>query len=681
MSLLSPLFLLGLAALAAPIIVHLVRRTRAPLVEFPSLMFVRKVPQRTIRRKRLHNLLLLLLRSLAIMLAVLAFARPFFESDGAAALQSDRSNLLLIDTSLSMRYGNRFEQAKARARAILDDVSGEKSALVTFGQDFEILSRLTTDAEKLRSQIDSLEPGLGATDYEQALRATENVFAEAGKGERRIFLISDFQASGRTVGDGGYRLPKEVKLLPVDVGETSAPNLAVVEVGAHPVVYQQKYTDKINVRVANFSDEDRSGVRVEFSINDHVVEKRELRIPARGIESVEFTGFNLSDGINRCMATISDDAFSPDNRHFFTISRAEQYKALVIDTAVRGQSESFFLKNALTAGENLPFSLTVKSAGSVNPGELGAYRVVILNDPADLNDAVAGQLLKFAEAGGGVIIATGPHARVDLFNRQFGALAPAKLQEPVQARSDFAVFSEIKTDHPVFEIFRESGRISATRFFGYYRSTPGEKSSVLARFGDGSPALVEGAYGKGKVLLFTSTLDSTWNDMPLSPIYLPLIRQAIRHLGEREEKASYPVGKPLTVPPAQDGTLPAVDSPSGARITEKAETPLGDLIVNPRETGFYRLRYPGAPAFVAVNVDGRESDLTKLDVNEFVAGMGSGNQGTAGTSSSGAAEVKPSREEIEGKQRVWWLLLLASMLLFVSEAIIARRMKTARIIN
>lgn len=680
MSLLSPLFLLGLAALAAPIIVHLVRRTRAPLVEFPSLMFVRKVPQRTIRRKRLHNLLLLLLRSLAIMLAVLAFARPFFEGDGAAALQSDRSNLILIDASLSMRYGNRSEQAKARARAILDDISGEKSALVTFGQDFEILSRLTTDAEKLRSQIDLLEPGLGATDYEQALRATENVFAEAGKGERRIFLISDFQASGRTVGEGGYRLPREIKLLGVDVGEGYAPNLAIVEVGAHPVIYQQKYTDKINVRVANFSDEDRSGIRVELSINDHVVEKRELRIPARGVESVEFTGFNLSDGVNRCLATISDDAFAPDNRYFFTIKRAEQYKALVIETAVRGQSESFFLKNALTAGENLPFSLTVKSAGSVNPGELGSYRVVILNDPADLSDAVAGQLLKFTEAGGGLIIATGPHARADVFNRQFGTLAPAKLQEPVQARSDYAVFSEIKTDHPVFEIFRESGRVSATRFFGYHRSTPGEKSSVLARFGDGSPALVEGAHGKGKVLLFTSTLDSTWNDMPLSPIYLPLVRQAVRHLGERDEKTSYPVGKPLTAPPAQDGTLPAVDSPSGVRITERAETPLGDLIVNPRETGFYRLRYPGAPAFVAVNVDGRESDLTRLDVNEFVASVSSGNQGASGAS-AGAAEAKPSREEIEGKQRVWWLLLLASMLLFVSEAVIARRMKTARIIN
>ena len=62
MSFLTPLFFLGVAALAAPILVHLVRRTRARRVQFPALIFVRQVPQRTIRRRTLHNLLLLLLR-------------------------------------------------------------------------------------------------------------------------------------------------------------------------------------------------------------------------------------------------------------------------------------------------------------------------------------------------------------------------------------------------------------------------------------------------------------------------------------------------------------------------------------------------------------------------------------------------------------------------------------------
>src|SRR5215471_6128744 len=108
MSLLSPLFLLGLAALGIPILVHLVRRTKATRVEFPSLMFVRRIPQRTIRRKRLHNHLLLLMRILAILLLILAFTRPYFTSSNAKAGSGNRASVVLLDTSFSMRYGKRF---------------------------------------------------------------------------------------------------------------------------------------------------------------------------------------------------------------------------------------------------------------------------------------------------------------------------------------------------------------------------------------------------------------------------------------------------------------------------------------------------------------------------------------------------------------------------------------------
>jgi len=84
MAFLTPFFLLGAAALAAPILVHLVRRTRARKIQFPALVFVRQVPQRTIRRRTIQNLLLMIIRCLAIILIVIAFARPFFSGRSAA---------------------------------------------------------------------------------------------------------------------------------------------------------------------------------------------------------------------------------------------------------------------------------------------------------------------------------------------------------------------------------------------------------------------------------------------------------------------------------------------------------------------------------------------------------------------------------------------------------------------
>ncbi len=679
MSFLNPLFLLGLAAVAVPIIVHLVRRTKAPRVEFPSLMFVRRVPQRTIRRRQLTNLLLLLLRTLAFLLIVLAFVRPYFSSSDAANAENSTSSAILIDASYSMQAGDRFEQARNRASRLIDETrSGDRTALITFNQNFEIQSRFSTDNGKLKSLISQLKPGAGATDYAQALRGTENLFKEAPTRRKRIYLISDFQASGRLPAEALYRLSNQIELVPIDVGARDLPNLSSAAVSARPAIYQPKYTDNVSARIVNHSDEERQGVRVEFQLNDRAVEKRELRIPANDAATVEFTGFNLIEGTNRGMITVEGDEFPLDNRFFIKFRRDAQLKALIIETATRGRSESFYLRNAMTTGENLPFQVEIKSAGTVSPGEVGKYQVIFLNDAGGISPALATQLVKFVEGGGGLITSLGPHTEPETANKHFQTLWRARIEQAVQLRGDYVVLSEIKTDHPVFEIFRQSGRLTAARVFGYHRMAPQEGAAVIARFEDGSPALIEASHGSGKALVFTSTFDAGWNDLPLTPIYLPLVRQMTRYLAEFDDKAWQTIGGTFTVAPDKDGTVPAVDTPAGARVTEKNLTASGELLINPKEPGFYRLRYPARSDFTAVNLIGRESDLKRLDINEFVKTI----TGAApGANSAVAADAKLSDEEEEAKQRVWWLLLIAALALFLAEAVIARRTKMVRVIN
>ncbi len=678
MSFLNPLFLLGLAAIAAPIIVHLVRRTRAPKIEFPSLMFVRRIPQRTIRRRRLTNLLLMLLRTAAFLLVVSAFVRPYCSSGQAGAHEKQRATVLLFDNSFSLRFNNRFEQAKKRATAIVDESRGnDRFALATFGQGFDVLSRFSPDANQVKSALANLQPGSGGTDYAQALRGAEGLFKEAGRGEKRIVLLSDFQAAGRNQADAAYRLSKEIRLVTIDLGEENSPNLAIADVNVQPLIYQAKYADKLTARIANYSDEARTGVRVEFLLNDHTVEKREIKIEARDAATVEFTGFNLNEGANRGIVQIEGDNFPFDNKAYFTLRRAQQMKALAIETASRGRSESFYLRSALTTGENLPFTLELKTAGLVNPGDLSQYRVVLVND-AVVSPALAASLIKFVEGGGGLIVAAGPHTDASSFNQVLGPIAPAKLEEAVQLRGNYVSMSEVKTDHPIFAVFRQSGRLSSAKVFGYTRVSPVEKSAVLARFEDGSPALLESAHGSGKMLLFTTTFDASWNDLPLTPTYLPFVRQMTRYLGEREEQSSHPQGQVFTVSAAKDGTPPAVDAPNGERITDRKQTPAGELIIAAREPGFYRLRYADTSDFAAVNLDSRESDLTKLNVEEFVASVtGADPKANAAAASS----EKLSNEEVESRQR-WWLWLLAgALVLFISEAVLARRVKMARVLN
>lgn len=681
---LNPFFLFGLAAIAAPVLVHLVRRTRARRVEFPALYFVRQVPQRTIRRRTLHNLLLLILRCLAVLLLVFAFTRPFFSGAGAAKeAEETRASVVLVDSSLSMRQGGHFEEARRRAEAIIGEAqTDERVAVVAFGERYETVAPFTADKTAARAALASLSVGYEATDYEQALRGAEALFAGVKtEGLKRVFLVSDFQAAGWDAAKAAFKLSDEVRLVPIDVGGEAAANVAVVNVEARGAVYGEKYADKLAVHVSNFSDEAREKLMLDFQLNEQTVEKREVALAPRETKVVEFTGFNLGEGQNRGVVTVRAEDFALDNQFYFTLRGEKRAKALIIDSAVRGRGESFYLLSALGADDNLPFEFAAKNAGAVDASRLQEHALVILNDAGALPAALTSAVTSFVEAGGQLIIATGPHTRAENFNGAFQRVAPVALGEAVQLqRGDSVAITDVKMSHPVFEVFRARGRLASARVYGYHRTEPRERASVLARFEDGSPALVEGGVGeKGRVLVFASTLGMTWNDLPLTPTYLPLVQQMVRYLGERDIESWHRLGQTFTVGKEVDGAAPpAIDAPSGARLKTGQLTPEGDLLLTGREPGFYRLRYAARPDFAAVNVDGAEGDFTKLNLEDFMAAVTSG---AAAPPSATDAEGKMTGEEIEARQRVWWPLLLAALLLFATEALLARRTKMVKMIG
>ena len=682
MSFLTPLFFLGVAAIAAPILVHLVRRTRARRVQFPALVFVRQVPQRTIRRRTLHNLLLLLLRCLAILLIVIAFTRPFFNSGSAARDNSAAgATVILLDNSLSMRRERLFAEAQQRAETTLDDSRlDEQVALLSFDKRYTVVNRFTTDKNRLRQAVGSLTAGWDGTDYEQALRGAESLLSEVETtGPKRIFLISDFQAPGWTQATATFRLANNTQLTTLDVGgNTPQPNVSITNVEARGVVFGQKYTDNLVVHVSNFSDTPKDQIQVDFQINEQTIEKRAISLNSRDTRVVEFTGFNLNDGVNRCTIDIGSGDFAPDNRFYFTLRRDTPAKALIVESATRGRSDSLHLQSALTTNEDLPFTFTLKSTGTVDPASIAEYSLVVLNDAGPISTALAETLAKFVEAGGQVIASTGPRTEVSAFNTSLQRITPATLREAVQPRAGESVaITEVKFDHPIFEVFQESGRLASANVIGYFRSEPNQNAAVLARFEDGSPALIEGRTGKGRVLLFTSSLGPSWNDLPLTPLYLPFIHQMVRYAGTREENPWYGLGQTFTVSKGKESAPPAIDTPAGARLSESRLTPDGDLLVTAQEPGFYRLRYSDRPGFTAVNTDGAEGDFSKLNFQEFMAGV----TGGAGSAEGSAANGGLSNEEVEGRQKVWWSLLLVALLLLLLESFLARRTKMVKMIG
>ena len=232
----------------------------------------------------------------------------------------------------------------------------------------------------------------------------------------------------------------------------------------------------------------------------------------------------------------------------------------------------------------------------------------------------------------------------------------------------------------MFEAFRaaRSGDFSAAQFFGYRTLTAAPDSRVLARFDAGAPALVEKAVGKGRVLLWASSVDLEWNDMALKPVFLPFVHGALKHL------AAYAAPPPwLTVGQSLDPqTLsasvadPVAVSPSGTRVALAGEA---SEVLTMDEQGFYEVRGAkgigtgGVASVVAVNVDVNESDLTPIDPKEIVA---------AATVASGSVRVEQAGMPLppdaqERGQRLWWLLLAAGLAVFGAETVLGNRLSRA----
>ncbi len=199
-------------------------------------------------------------------------------------------------------------------------------------------------------------------------------------------------------------------------------------------------------------------------------------------------------------------------------------------------------------------------------------------------------------------------------------------------------------------------------------------ANVLARFDDGSPALVERRVGSGRVLMWASSLDLEWNDLAVKPIFLPFVHQLARYLAAyREPEPWLTVGEvldPSRTLAGHPNDIRTVVSPSGQRISLDPE---GGDVVELSEQGFYELRAQaaggGPAATVAANVDLSESDLTPMDPREVVAAVA----GRPADAEGGAQTAEMTDATREAMQRVWWYMLFAAAIFLAAETVVSNR--------
>ncbi|HWW85235.1 MAG TPA: hypothetical protein VNZ26_16615, partial [Vicinamibacterales bacterium] len=238
--------------------------------------------------------------------------------------------------------------------------------------------------------------------------------------------------------------------------------------------------------------------------------------------------------------------------------------------------------------------------------------------------------------------------------------------------------------HPVFEVFKapRSGDFSAAHVFRYRALEAGPADRVLARFDDGAIAAAERRVGAGRVIVWTTTLDDSWTDMGVKPVFLPLVHQLIKHLSHFEAPPAWlTVGQVVDLSTRGKNSADAktadrvVVTPSGERLSKSGAASGADSLLELNEQGMYELRASnasnGRPEAIAVNLDPAESDLAPLDPKELVA-MVTGH--ATANAAQQAAPVEMTREEAEKRQGLWWYFLLAGLLLLAGETIISNRL-------
>jgi hypothetical protein len=289
--------------------------------------------------------------------------------------------------------------------------------------------------------------------------------------------------------------------------------------------------------------------------------------------------------------------------------------------------------------------------------------------------------------GGGLVIVPGEN-RVETWPAEWRTILPATVGKTVDRTGDAGgTMSSLDYAHPIFELFNapRSGDFSMARFYRYRALSPVSGAAVPARFDDGSPALVEKSDGAGNVLLWASTFDSYWTNLPLQPVFLPFVHQLGKDVGRyADPRPSFTAGEVLDLSRHGELTAPytagrgtdstselTLEAPSGARERVTATGP--NHLVTLKEQGFYELRGPSTPAGsgrpIAVNVDPTESDLSHVDPQDIVAAVTAVNAQRAPGDLNAATP-----EDQEQRQRIWWYLLAAALLLLGAETALSNRL-------
>ncbi|MBW3596406.1 MAG: BatA domain-containing protein, partial [Planctomycetes bacterium] len=533
MGFLTPLYIAGLTAIALPLVFHLIRRTPRGQTPFSSLMFLTPSPPRITRRSRLDNLLLLLLRALALALLAIAFARPFFREAAQFSLDSSQGQrvAILVDASASMRRGDLWRQAQEEVAAILEELKPtDRVALFAFDRDVRTLMdfddqteidpwrRASLAARRLRET----SPSWAATDVGGALAIVADRLDALDQGQateselrRRLVLVSDLQQGARLDALQAYQWPDGVELEVETLTPVDPTNAGVHLAGG--VVEEAPDSPASGgrlhrVRVVNNED----AVAEQFQL---------LWLDAEGGPVGDATSLYVPPGQSRVTTverpedsrdlrlTLRGDAHPFDNTVYFAPPLQEEITVVYLgaDPTDDPQGVLYYLQRAFPDGPQREVEVvTPQSHEPLQSPGAAPPKLVVIAQPLD--EMRSAEVRRYVERGGrALIVATD----VETAASAAPLFAPQTLTVEEAAPADYALLGEIDFTHPLLAPFADPRYSDFTKIHFWkhrrvkFAENRGDEEAadvrVLVRFDNRDLALMESRLGDGRAYLLATS--------------------------------------------------------------------------------------------------------------------------------------------------------------------------------
>jgi len=655
----TPWFLAGAVAVGLPVWLHLLKKHKTTPLPFSSLMFFERRIQSSIKHRRLRYLVLFALRTALVVLIALAFAHPYVRQAAAPASRTGEVTVLAIDDSLSMRAGNRLDQAKQMARRMVGGLrAGQRAQVLAFGARVQAMSEVTDDHAQIDAAIDAIEASDARTSFAELARSLRSI-AQSIQLPLAVHLYSDMQQSGMPANFNDLRLNAAVRLDPHPLETKEAPNFAVENVVAPRRVYESRKS-RVLATIAGFGNA-KATRSVSLALNHRVIETKTVEVPENGRATVEFLSLEVPYGNNRGEVRIdSADALAADDVFYFSVERADPRHALFVHEAENSRDLLYF-KAALEASGQSAFEMdpaTPDQTANLSPAK---YAFVALSDVGAIPESFENQLREYVRSGGSALVSLG-HMSVA---RARVPVTEDRIEETRYAGREGERFQTavwLDRSHP--SILKDD-RWDDVKFYQAIRVAPGS-ARVAARLSDQTPLLMDHQVGEGHILVFASTFDNVANDFPLHASFVPFIQQTARYLGRLDDRPpSVLVGSFEELRDSKEkGSAVEVVDPQGGRVLSLEEATQAQNIQF-TSAGFYEIHRPNrADELVAVNADRRESDLTPAPAETLTLWQNTA-QGSSEGGGAAAGEQKPLS--------LWWYVMLVVLALAVAESLLGNR--------